>query len=132
MNIDFQQAGSIRNFEAREKRLALVRATSAASAADTVGTTTLKSVDVAFTDGDTLRRVTVTDADVTAGDLILCSIRRTTASEAEDSGHTYTANVVAVRAGEFDVRIEALQLGRPDGVPPNETIKLIYQRETPA
>jgi hypothetical protein len=130
VNIDFEKAGSIRNAEAREKRLALSRAV-ASAASETAGGGALQSVAVAFTDGDAVRTVTVTDADVTAGDLILCGVRRVVASEDADSVHTYVVNVIAVRAGEFDVRIEALQLGQPDGTAPNETVELIYTRETP-
>jgi hypothetical protein len=131
VNIDFGKAGSIRNAEAREKRLALSRAVASAAASETAGGGTLQSVAVAFTDGDAVRTVTVTDADVTAGDLILCGVRRAVASEDADSVHTYVVNVIAVRAGEFDARIEALQLGQPDGTAPNETVELIYTRETP-
>lgn len=83
---------------------------------------------VAFS-GDPVRRVTVGDPRVSAGDGVLVSVvRPNTASDADDPGWIYTANVVRVAEGEFDVLIAALGWGLADAtaVGPNETIRLIY------
>ena len=90
----------------------------------------VSSVAVAFTDNDTFRRVTVTDALVTATSNILVSIQRAdTASDSVDLGHMYFANVVNRTAGtSFEVDIVCLDWGLGDATesPPNETIRLCY------
>lgn len=91
----------------------------------------LNSTSVAFTDGDTVRRVTVTDASVGATDKVLVTIRRPDiADDSEDAGHIYTANVVLVAAGSFDVVVACCDRGFGDTTeqPPNETIQLAWTR----
>lgn len=93
----------------------------------------LGATAVAFTDGDTVRRVTVTDASITATDKILVSVRRPDlADDSADSGHIYIANVVLVASGSFDVVIACYDRGFDDATetPPNETIQLIWSRAT--
>lgn len=91
----------------------------------------LNSTSVAFTDGDTVRRVTVTDASVGATDKILCSLRRPdSADDSADAGHLYFVNVVNVAAGSFDVVVVCCDRGMGDTTeqPPNETIQLVWTR----
>lgn len=87
------------------------------------------SVSVAFTDGDTLRRVTVTDAACVASSKIIGAIVRPDQSdEAADKGYLYHWNVTRRAAGAFDVVIAATAWGLEDPVlnPPNETIEFVY------
>lgn len=91
----------------------------------------LNSTSVAFTDGDTIRRVTVTDASVGATDKILCSLRRPdTTDDSEDAGHLYFVNVVRVAAGSFDAVVVCCDRGMGDTTeqPPSETIQLVWTR----
>jgi hypothetical protein len=88
------------------------------------------STSVAFTDGDTLRRVTVSDAAVAASSKIIATVRRPdTANDSADSGYLYLPNVVRVATGAFDVLIACLDWGFDDPTlnPPNETVTLCYQ-----
>ena len=89
----------------------------------------ISEVSIPFTDGDTLRRVTVTDAGVSASSKIVGSIRRPdTADDSVDPGYLYVPNVVRVASGAFDVLVACLGWGFDDpvGRPPNETIKYQY------
>lgn len=93
------------------------------------GSMSATSVDIPFTDGDTLRRVTIVDAAVTASSKIVGNIiRPDQASEASDKGFIYVANVVRRAAGAFDVLVACLNWGYDDPVldPPNETVKFVY------
>jgi hypothetical protein len=88
-----------------------------------------RTASIAFTDGDTLRRVTITDADVVATSRIIHNIRRPdSADDSADAGYLYIANVVEVQSGSFDVLIAALDWGFGDPVenPPNETVQFQY------
>lgn len=90
----------------------------------------ISRVSVDFTDGDTAKRVSVSDATITATDKILVTVRRPDmVDDSEDSGHIYITNIVRIYAGGFDVRIVALDLSGMDPTeqPPNETIELQYQ-----
>jgi hypothetical protein len=87
------------------------------------------TVAIPFTDGDTMRRVTVTDSKVTAGSRIVHSITRpNTTDDSQDPGYIYTANIVQIAAGSFDVLIAVLGWGEDDctELPPNETVALHY------
>lgn len=89
----------------------------------------ISSADIAFTDGDTSRRVTITDSTISATDNIICSVRRPdTVDDSADRGYIYVANVVEVNNGSFDVLISATAWGFEDPTqnPPNETVKLLY------
>lgn len=92
------------------------------------GSVTLSTVSIAFTDGDTARRTTVTDASVTSTSTILLSIMRPTTADSADPGFLYTANVISRGAGTFDVLVNCLDLSGedPSSSPPNETITLVY------
>lgn len=90
----------------------------------------ISTTSVAFTDGDTARRVTVTDAAVTAASKIIATVRRPdTTNDSEDRGYLYIPNVVKCASGSFDVLIACLDIGGMDPTmnPPNETITLCYQ-----
>ena len=87
------------------------------------------STALAFTSGDNYLRSTITDANVTATSKIrVFSVRRTDVTEVSDHGWYYLANIVTQAAGTFDVVLIAFDWGSEptDGVPPNETITLIY------
>ncbi len=92
------------------------------------GSVAISSVSVAFTDGDTARRVTIADAAVSATSAILLSITRPTVTAEDDRGFLYTANVVSRGAGTFDVFLICSDISGNDPVesPPNETITLYY------
>jgi hypothetical protein len=88
----------------------------------------LQSVAIAFTDGDTARRVTVTDAAAGVASIILCSVMRPTTADGDDKGYLYTAAVITRAVGSFDVLIAAHDLSGMDCTddPPNETVTLTY------
>lgn len=88
--------------------------------------TTPRTTTIPFTDGDTFRRVTITDGAVTAGSIIVCSVRRP--DQGVDYGYLYIVNVVKVLNGSFDVSIACTDggFGDPVEIPPNETITLAY------
>lgn len=95
----------------------------------TAATAAVNSVSVAFTDGDTARRVTVTDAGVTASSKIIPIVRRPdTTDDSADRGYVYNANVVRIGSGGFDVFLTALDISGNDTteLPPNETVQLDY------
>lgn len=84
---------------------------------------------IAFTDGDTFRRVTVTDANVLSTSNIVATVRRpNTTDDSADPGYIYIVNVVRVAAGAFDVDVACLGWGFDDPTekPPNETVTLCY------
>ena len=90
----------------------------------------MSSVAIAFTDGDTMRRVTVTDAAVGAASKIIGTIRRPdTTDDSADRGYIYLVNVVRVAAGSFDVLLSCLGWGfdDPTELPPSETVQFYYQ-----
>jgi hypothetical protein len=88
----------------------------------------ISTASLDFTDGDTAKRFTVTDANVGATNVIQCSIRRADIADVDDPGWIYVPNVVKVAAGSFDVLVVAFMR---DGLPgvnefPNETVVLSY------
>jgi hypothetical protein len=86
------------------------------------GTTT-----IAFTNGDTVRRETITDANVSATSKIVMTVTRPDTTDANDPGWIYLPNVVRRATGEFDVLISALDWGLSESESgPNETITLNY------
>lgn len=87
----------------------------------------ISTVSVAFTDGDTMRRVTVSDGAVTATSKIICSVTRATVADEDDMGIFFQANVVSRGTGTFDVIVVARGWGFSDPVGiVNETITLNY------
>lgn len=89
----------------------------------------MSAANVTFTDGDTMRRVTITDAGVSATSKIIGMIRRPdTTDDSADRGYVYTWNVVKVASGSFDLLVSALGWGfdDPTEVPPNETVVFYY------
>lgn len=92
---------------------------------------TYYSTSVAFTDGDTVRRVTVSDAAITSSDKIIATIRRPDiADDSADAGHIYLVNVVLVQDGSFDAVVACCDRGFGDTTeqPPNETVQLVWSR----
>ena len=89
----------------------------------------VNTASIAFTDGDTLRRVTITNASVLSTSKIVGTIRRpNTTDDSADAGYIYIANVVKVSAGSFDLLVACLAWGFDDPVlyPPNETVTFAY------
>lgn len=88
----------------------------------------VSSTTVAFTDGDTWRRTTVTDSAVASTSKITCTVRRPDTDDSADTGLLYLVNVLKVANGAFDVGIMALSWSGddPTEAPPNETITLNY------
>lgn len=84
---------------------------------------------IPFTDGDTYRRVTITDSSVLSTSNIVCTVRRPdSASDSLDYGYIYTVNIYRVGTGSFDVGILCTGWGNDDVslLPPNETVSLCY------
>jgi hypothetical protein len=56
------------------------------------------------------------------------AIRRTDVTEVNDHGWYYLSNIVSQGTGTFDLVTIAFDWGSesPDGVPPNESITVIY------
>lgn len=93
------------------------------------GSMAATAVDIPFTDGDTLRRVTIADAAVTSSSKIVgVIVRPDQADEQNDKGFMYIANVVRRAAGQFDLVVACLNSGYDDPVqdPPNETVQFVY------
>jgi hypothetical protein len=93
-------------------------------------TVAISTASIAFTDGDTARRSTISDAAVSATSKIICTVvRPTTADDSADSGYVYDANVVRRATGSFDVLVRCTDIGGMDCTekPPNETLTLCYQ-----
>ncbi len=99
-----------------------------ASFAAPTASVALSSADIAFTDGDTMRRVTVTDGGILATSKITGSIRRPDVEDTDDRGYIYVHNIVKVAVGSFDMLVAALGWGfdDPTEIPPNETVKFYY------
>ena len=89
----------------------------------------ISSSSIAFTGGDTVRRVTITDAAVSATSKIICSVIRPDVADADDPGYIYDAVIVNRDAGSFEALVRATDWGGMDCAerPPNETITLCYQ-----
>lgn len=83
-----------------------------------------------FTDGDTLKRFTITDAQVsTTRPAPQLSIYRQNVAAVDDAGWVYVVNGMSIANGSFDVLVAALS---GDGVAaanefPNEIVTLAYQ-----
>lgn len=93
------------------------------------GAGSLSTASIAFTDGDTARRVTISDGTITATSKIVCTIiRPDTTDDSADRGYIYDVNVVRRAVGSFDVLVRCLDIGGLDPVeiPPNETVNLCY------
>jgi len=89
----------------------------------------VKTASIAFTDGDTYRRVTITDSAVLSTSNIVCSIRRpNTTDDSADIGLIYISTVLLVANGSFDVGVACLDWGMddPTAVGVNETVTLCY------
>lgn len=87
------------------------------------------SATIAFTDGDTFKRATITDANVFTTSKIIGTIRRPdVASEVEDDGFVYHHNIVLLENGSFDISVTCTAWGFEDPFddPPNETIRFNY------
>jgi hypothetical protein len=92
------------------------------------GGAAISTAAVPFTDGDTLRRITVADAAVTPSSKIIATVRRPDTTDDQDPGYLYLVNVTRVATGAFDALIACLGWGFDDPTerPPNETITLAY------
>lgn len=91
---------------------------------------TVVTSSVPFTDGDTLRRVSVSDASFTSSSNVVATVMRPDqATDGDDRGYLYVTNVVRRYTGGCDLLIAALGWGFDDPVylPPNETITVVLQ-----
>lgn len=81
-----------------------------------------------FTDGDTLKRFTIIDADCNAASDVQCSIRTTNTADQDDQTWVYVPNVKSATAGSFDVLVAAFSGEGPAaaGEFPNEIVRLVY------
>lgn len=88
----------------------------------------ISSVNVAFTDGDTVKYVNIVDAGVTVASTFVLTISRADIAPEDDPGYVYIANVIRTNSGSFDVVICCTMLGEglADSTPPNETVRLQY------
>lgn len=86
------------------------------------------TASIAFTDSDTARRVTISNASVLSTSRIVGQIIRPTTSDLVDPGYIYVHSIISVTNGSFDVLIAATALGDSyiDQNPPNETITFSY------
>jgi hypothetical protein len=86
------------------------------------------SASIAFTDGDTARRVTISDANVTSTSRIVGQVIRPATSDLVDPGYVYTHSIISVTNGGFDVIVVATVLGDSfiDLNVPNETVTFSY------
>jgi len=84
---------------------------------------------IPFTDGDTMRRVTIPNPHVRTDSKIIGLVTRpNTVDDSEDAGYVYTYNVVSQASGSFDLSLVCLSWGvdDPTEIPPNETIQFNY------
>jgi hypothetical protein len=88
----------------------------------------IKEVTVAFTDGDCVKRVTISDVKAGVGLRVVATIRRPDVTEGTDAGYVYTWQCTRMASGQFDLVIQCLGVGGDDvtEVPPNETINVEY------
>lgn len=86
----------------------------------------LFEANIVFDGTDSMQRVTITDAGVSATSKIVFSVRRTTITDANDPGWIYVANIVTLAAGSFDVLIAALDWDAAPNTFPDETVILTY------
>lgn len=87
------------------------------------------TLNIAFTDGDTARRITVSNAAILSTSRIVGMISRPNSTDdSADKGYHYTINVVNITSGSFDLFISCLAWGMDDCTqnPPNETIVFNY------
>lgn len=88
----------------------------------------LKTYSLDFTNGFTLQRFTIADADVKAASDIQVSITKRNITDLADVSYVYVANVVTTINGSFDVLVAAISPDPLLPVPqmPNEIVQLVY------
>lgn len=94
-----------------------------------IGSTGTASLD--FSDGDTLKRFTIVDAQVQPNSYILPGIQRSAAdADVDDQGWVYNANTVAINplGGAFDVLVNVMsgESVMAPGEYPGEVVTLVY------
>ena len=93
------------------------------------GAALIATATIAFTNGDTYQRVTISDANATTTSKIVGTIRRPDGTDLADTGaFIYLWAVVRRQAGSFDlaVAVQALGQAEPWLAPPNETVNFDY------
>lgn len=89
------------------------------------GSSSIVTASVPFTDGDTWRRVTVSDAALSSTSKIVASITRANTADSADAGLTFVPTVVSRGSGTCDVTIACVGWGHDDPVGlVNETVTL--------
>lgn len=93
------------------------------------GSVVTGATSVAFTDGDTMRRVTISDGNVSGTSKIIGTITRpSSADDSADLGYFYNFCVVRLFTGGFDAIFNVRDFGGDDcsELPPNETVTFNY------
>src|SRR3954471_10536811 len=82
-----------------------------------------------FSDGDTLKRFTITNSAVLSTSRITGTIRRPNIADVDDPGYLYIANIVSIVAGSFDVLVAVTGAGLDDMTlsPPLGSVEFNYQ-----
>ncbi|HXB12867.1 MAG TPA: hypothetical protein VNZ45_12845 [Bacteroidia bacterium] len=91
--------------------------------------TAISTASIPFTDGDTSRRVTISDIAITSSSNIVgIIVRPSTSNDSQDFGYIYNYNIVNVGTGSFDLLITATDGGLDDitEFAPNETVTFNY------
>jgi hypothetical protein len=81
---------------------------------------------ITFAADESVKRITITDANVTTTSKITHSIRRADITDVADPGWMYTANVVTQTNGTFDILVVAHDLDGPTLSAPNESVTIHY------
>lgn len=82
---------------------------------------------ISFTSDESIKRITVTDSNVTTASKIMVSIRRPDVVEASDPGWIYIANITRILNGSFDVLVVTQELDSPAiNAAPNESVTIVY------
>lgn len=91
------------------------------------GAVAVSAASLSFTNGDTFKRFTVTDAAVTSTSKIVGTITRPNVADSDDPGWTYLHTVVSRATGSFDLLVAVFDWNDPAGVSrPNETVTFSY------
>lgn len=88
----------------------------------------ISSVSIPFTNGDTVQRVTVTDATVGPDSKVMGAVLRPDTDDSADKGFIFVPNVVKRNTGSFELVVACLDQGGLDPTenPPNETVQYLY------
>lgn len=88
----------------------------------------ISTANIVFDGAHASVRTTVSETSIRSStNQVMCSIRRPNIAAGSDPGYLYTANVVTIVEGSFDVLVGVLDLtGAVPGTLPTETLTLCY------